>query len=154
MRRVVAQVVALALGCCAGCKEEESSPPPPVPRSPGLFGDDWEQRDPDCAPPRCVPLVEQLPLPHLGGMALSLMYDPTLVDPIVRWGRCLQTVTDCAAPEEPLADCVAAAATDCPEACRERYASRISGGEEPLGAFVALFLTRGADCYPTPPAQP
>lgn len=119
--------------------------------------------DPECeaGSPDCPVLIEPFPVGHGGDASdtavtmLAVSY-PRLDDPIAQWGQCMDTVLTCLAPAQYESDaeragrlrsCVAEAA--CPQACRDRFASR--AGEDLASAhaaFLEIFVEEDAWCAP------
>lgn len=113
--------------------------------------------DPDCAED-CRVVMRQGPSDHdpSSGVTLEIVTDPRLDDAVAQWGDCLDSVLSCAAVDAD-ADTDARAVTlracvarsQCPAACRERYAARSEGDlDAAAAAFEAIFLEEDAWCAP------
>ena len=113
--------------------------------------------DPDCTED-CRVIMRQGASAHdpSSDVTLEFVTDPRLDDAIAQWGDCLDTVLSCAAADpnadadvraETLRACVAR--SQCPAACRDRYAARSDGDlGAAAAAFEALFLEEDAWCAP------
>jgi len=152
-------VALLASGCDVLSREK---PPPAEPPGP--------------PPSREVPpeIAAQLPTTQdgkvlftevtSGGLTMQLAYDPTLDDPITRWGWCLSRVTACvtANPSQSIIGCIpkieVCASSEgghgcCPSACLDEFRQAHERTRDDRRALEESILT--GRCIPGfPEAQP
>ena len=113
--------------------------------------------DPECTE-ECPEILSPRPIGHGGddGLVFSMRTDPRLDDPIAQWGMCMDSVFSCTGLEIPdgeaeradvLRQCVAQ--SDCPQACRDRFADRAGTDlDSVVDQFEAVFVAEDAWCAP------
>lgn len=128
-----------------------------------LWAEASYRADPDCVAgsPDCPLFIEPFVVGHGGSgsetaLTLYAVSYPGLDDPVAQWGRCMDTVLACLMPSEGAAPAERAdalracvAGSDCPEACRTRFAERAQGDLAQAAAeFETLFVAEDAWCAP------
>jgi hypothetical protein len=160
MRRLIIVLAMLLFCACSGDENkgkelqrrvegEKGATPRASAGQPDVWNSAVRNVPPTCNE-QCVELAK-LPVAHGAGDAqVDILFDPRMDDPITRWGDCLGDFMRCWLRDGSPAECVAR--SNCPQACKNMYASRTGGDaniERQLAAFEAVFINNDdAVCLP------